>query len=295
MIVVTAATGNIGQSLVGFLLKKNKKVLALGRNAEKLKGLEKQGAETRLVDLTDGVATAKAFQGAEAVFTLIPPRYNAPDFKAYYGQVSRVYGEALRGAGVSHVVNLSSVGAHLPDNSGVIRGLHAHELELNKLDKTHVLHLRPGYFMENFFFSLGLIKTQGINGSPLRPDVKIPMIATRDIAQVAADQLIARDFSGKSARYLLGQRDLTLAEATRILGQAIGKPDLPYIQFPEEDAFKAMVGMGMSADVAALFNEMYRGFNEGRIVPTRPRDAASTTPTAIETFATTFAAVYQKS
>lgn len=295
MIVVTAATGNIGQTLVGALLKKNKKVLALGRSADKLKALEKAGAETRLVDLTDAAATARAFQGADAVFTLIPPRYNAPDFMAYYAQVSRVYVEALRASGVRHVVNLSSVGAHLAEKTGPIRGLHAHEQALNALEKVNVLHLRPGYFMENFFFSLGLIKAQGINGSPLRPDVKIPMIATRDIGDAAAEALAARNFSGSSVRYLLGPRDLTLTEATAVIGAAIGKPGMPYVQFPEADAFQAMVGMGLSPDVANLFNEMYRGFNDGRIVPTSPRDARSTTPTTLETFAQTFAAVYQKS
>ncbi|MBK8650914.1 MAG: NAD(P)H-binding protein [Elusimicrobia bacterium] len=292
MIVVTAATGQIGHALVEELLKQGQKVRALARDAKKLAPLAQKGAETRVVDLTDGAAIAEAFRGASAVFLLIPPRYNAPDFRAYYNQVSRAYVDGVRAAGVKKVVNLSSLGAHLPDGTGPIKGLYDHEKRLDALESVDRLHLRPGYFMENAFFGLGLIKAQGINGSPIAPNIKIPMIATRDIAQRAARALAAGDFRGREVMELHGPRDLSLAEVTRALGAAIGKPDLPYVQFPYPDAFNAMVNMGLSPDVAALFNEMYKAFNEGTLKPTQPRSVETTTPTSIEEFAKSFAAVY---
>lgn len=295
MIVVTSATGNIGKALVEELLAGKQKVRAVARDPKKLEPLAKKGAETMAADLTDAAATTKAFQGADAVFTLIPPKYNASDFRAYYNQVSQVYADAIKSSGVKYVVNLSSLGAHLPDKNGPIKGLYDHEQRLNKLAGVNILHLRPSYFMENQFFSLGLIKGQGINGSPIEPDVRFPMIATRDIARVAADRLVRRNFQGQSVLELHGQRDLSLKEVTQVLGRAVGKPNLSYIQFPYADAFKAMVDMGLSPDVANLFNEMYKGFNEGLIQPTQPRSAATTTPTAIEDFAKVFAAVYSQS
>ncbi len=294
MIVVTAATGHIGQSLVQELLAKKQKVRAVARDAKKLKALAGQGAETVSADLADPAAMAGAFRGAQAVFVLIPPSYGESDFRGYQNKVSVVLADALKNAGVSHVVNLSSLGANLPDRTGPIKGLHDHEQRLNKIDGLQVLHLRPTYFMENFYFSSGLIKGQGINGSPLLPDAAFPMIATRDIAAVAARRLLSRDFMGKSVQELLGQRDVSMAEATRVIGSAIGKPDLPYVQFPYADARAAMIGMGMSADVADQFNEMYKAFNEGVVRPTQARGPQTTTPTTIEEFAKEFAVAYRQ-
>lgn len=191
------------------------------------------------------------------------------------------------------MVNISSLGADLTSGTGPILGLHAQEERLNRDFPGAVLHLRPGYFMENFFFSINLIKGQGINGSPLKPDLALPMIATRDISEVAAEALATLSFTGKSVRELLGPRDTTLTEATRILGAAIGRPELPYVQFPYDAAHKAMVAMGVSVDVANRFNEMYQGFNNGLIRPTDPRSPKNATPTTLEVFASAFAAAFR--
>ncbi|HMU95755.1 MAG TPA: hypothetical protein PKA08_03130, partial [Elusimicrobiota bacterium] len=90
-------------------------------------------------------------------------------------------------------------------------------------------------------------------------------------------------------------REVTMAEATRTIGAAIGKPGLPYVQFPYADARAAMIGLGMSADVADQFNEMYKAFNEGLVRPTQARGAQTTTPTSIEAFAKEFAVAYSQS
>ena len=111
------------------------------------------------------------------------------------------------------------------------------------------------------------------------------MIATRDIAAAAAEALIARDFSGFSVRELLGPRDLTMAEANGIIGDAIGNPDLTYVQFPYEAFEASLAQMGLSASVAALYSEMARAFNAGKVRTLEGRSEANTTPTSFETFA----------
>jgi uncharacterized protein YbjT (DUF2867 family) len=120
----------------------------------------------------------------------------------------------------------------------------------------------------------------------------IPMIATADIARVAAEALLQRGFQGQSVQELLGPRDLSLQEATTILGRAIGKPDLKYVQFSYEDTQKALVGMGFSADMARLFIEMSRGSNKGLMKPTQGRTAKTTTPTPFEEFVKVLADAY---
>ena len=144
-------------------------------------------------------------------------------------------------------------------------------------------NLRPGYFMENLLWNIDLIRSKGIAGSAVRGDIKIPMIATRDIASYAADRLVKRDFKGASVQYLLGQRDLSLTEATAIIGGKINNTGLPYVEFPYDEAGKAMVGMGMSPDMSRTYIEMSKAFNEGLIKPAK-RTKASTTTTTIESF-----------
>ena len=85
------------------------------------------------------------------------------------------------------------------------------EERLRRLEGTNVLLLRPVSFFENFYDALGLIKHQGINGRP----------AT---SPTSAQALKARDWEGVVVRELLGPRDLTYSEATRILGERIGSP-----------------------------------------------------------------------
>jgi uncharacterized protein YbjT (DUF2867 family) len=109
------------------------------------------------------------------------------------------------------------------------------------------------------------------------------MIATKDIAAYAAERLVRRDFIGSSVRYLLGQRDVSMIEATEIIGRKISKPGLAYVMSPYEEAEKEMVAMGMSRDITRLFSEMSRAFNEGRI-KTDLRNAENTTPTSFEAF-----------
>ena len=293
MYVITGATGRTGKSIAETLLAKGKKVRVIGRSAERLQPLVDKGAEFFVGSVEDASAMTQAFNEASAVYAMIPPNYTAENFRAYQNRVSEALATAITNTHVQCVVNLSSVGAHLSERVGPITGLYDQEQRLNQLKGVHVVHLRPGFFMENLLWNIDLIKKMGINGSPLKSDPPIPMIATKDIAAEATRLLLDLKFTGKSTRELLGQRDISMAEATRIIGKTIGKPDLNYLQFPYEDAEKAMVGMGLSPDMARSFNEMYSSFNEGVVRPTEKRSAKNTTPTSFEEFVQLFAAVYK--
>jgi uncharacterized protein YbjT (DUF2867 family) len=292
--VVIGATGNTGRALAEILLKKGRKVRAVGRDAAKLKPLADKGAESAAGSLEDAAFTARALAGATHLYALIPPHYTAPDFRAYQRKVSESLVAGVKKAGVKKVVTLSSMGAHLPSGTGPIVGLRENEERFNALPDVDVLHLRPTYFMENHLMNAGMIKTQGINGSPLKPDVAVPMIATRDIVAAAA-AAFDEGFTGKSSRELLGPRDYTMTETTRLLGAAVGRPDLKYVQFPYEAAGQAMLGMGLSLSLVNDYLEMYKGANDGNWKSVEGRSAKNTTPTTLEEFAkTVFAAVYGK-
>lgn len=292
--VVCGATGNVGSWVVETLLAAGEPVRAIGRERVRLGPVAAKGAEAWPGDLGDAGFLAKAFSGARAVFAMIPPKHDAQDFRGYQNRIAETLVSALSGARVPRVVTLSSIGAHLSEGTGPILGLHDLETKLNGLRDTSAVHLRPAYFMENHLWSIPAIRAHRINGSPVRPDVPLPMVATRDIAEEAARLLIEGTFTGHAVRYLLGPRDLTMSEATRILGEAIGKPELKYVQFPEEEARKAMAGMGMSPSVLEAMLEMERAFNTGAIVPTQKRRPENTTKTTLEEFArTVFARAYR--
>jgi uncharacterized protein YbjT (DUF2867 family) len=224
---------------------------------------------------------------------MIPPNYAVPNFRAYQDVVGNSIAMAIGTAGVTHVVNLSSQGADLPRGTGPILGLHDQEIRLDALRGVNVLHLRPTYFMENLLANVPLIHEHGFAGSAVRGDLKFAMIATDDIAERAADHLLARDFTGTSIRDLLGQRDLSLKEAFTIIGRRIGILDLAYRQFSHDEFGQALLDMGMSRDVSRLFIEMSDALNRGLFAVNRPRNADTTTPTSIETFAGWFAEVYR--
>lgn len=293
MYAIIGATGHIGSRVADILLSKNEKVRVIGRDCARLQQYVNRGAEAAVGDLNDTAFLTGAFKGAEAVFTMIPPNYTAPNFRAYQEVIGNSIAMAINNAGVSHVVNLSSQGADLPRGTGPILGLHDQEIRLNALRGVNVLHLRPTYFMENLLANVPLIHGQGFAGSAVRGDLKFAMIATADIAERVAGHLLARDFTGKSTQDLLGQRDLSMKEAFTIIGRRIGILDLAYRQFTYDEFSQALLGMGMSRDVSRLFVEMSDALNRGLFAVNRPRNADNTTPTTIETFAGWFAEVYR--
>lgn len=295
MYVVSGATGHTGKIVAESLLARGQKVRVIGRDAERLQHFVRLGAEPFVGSLEDADAVARAFAGAQAVYAMIPPSMRAEGFRSYQNRVAEAMISAIRMNEVKHVVALSSVGAELPDKTGPVAGLHDFEQKLNTLDGVNVLVLRPGFFMENAIFTIRLIKSMGFDGGATKADVPVPMIATRDIGAYAARRLLALDFSGKSVQELHGPRDVTMRESARILGAAIGKPDLNYVEFSYDDAVNGMTQMGLPREIAESFTELSRATNEGLVKFHRPRTALTATPTTLEEFAPDFAAAYQQS
>ena len=157
----------------------------------------------------------------------------------------------------------------------------------------NILALRASFFFENHFLGLAGIKSKGVNGSPIGPDVSLSMIATRDIAEVAARALHERDFNGFVVRELLGERDLTMNEVTRILGDRIGKPQLQYVQTSPADFIAGLLQMGLSQSFAEDVEQAFSGLNEGHSRSREGRRPENTTPTRFETFANVMAQAYR--
>ena len=284
MYVVLGATGNTGSIIANSLLTKGERVRVVGRDASRLARFVRKGAEAFTANVTDAAALTKALSGARAAYLLLPPSLTSLDYRADQERESDSIAKAVRESDLRYAVLLSSFGAHVPEGTGPIAGLHSAEQKLNAINGLNVLYLRAGYFMENHLAAIGMIQGMGMFGHAVLPDLKIPMIATRDIGDYAAERILKLDFAGKQARELLGERDLTMTEVTAIIARGISKPDLRYVQFPYEQVLQVLMQMGIPPKTAGQFIEMYKAINEGLVAGQEPRSAENTTRTSFETF-----------
>jgi uncharacterized protein YbjT (DUF2867 family) len=280
MYVILGASGNTGAIVADFLLSKGQKVRVVGRDVGRLQRFVRDGAEAYTADLSDAAALTKAFSGARAAYLLLPPLNSREEQERQSDGIAA----AVKNSGLRHAVHLSSYGAHVPKGTGPVTGLHSSEQKLNGIRDLNVLHLRPGYFMENNLAAIDMIRGMGMLGHALLPDLKVPLIATRDVGAYAAQRLLDLDFSGRQIRELLGERDLTMTEATAVIARGIGKPDLRYEQFSYDQVQQVLTQAGFSPKKAAVYIEMFQSINAGLLAAQEPRSPQNSTPTSFETF-----------
>lgn len=286
MIAVMGAAGNVGGKVADKLLRQNEKV-RLFEHTRRLDEFAKRGAEVVKGDARNVEDLKRLFRDAGAAFLVLPDIVADPEFVANRSRMSRAIVDGLRETRVRHVVVLSSVAADRANAAGPPAGLHELEQRLSELEGANVLVLRAAPYMDYLLANLPLIQTQKINGSAIKADLRFPMIATQDVAQEAAERLIGSDFTGRQVKLLLGPEDVSMREATRMIGSLVGQPDLPYVEFPSDGVKNALRGAGMSEEAASLIVEMQLALNEGRPFDGVLRTAESTTPTRLEEFLTT--------
>jgi uncharacterized protein YbjT (DUF2867 family) len=278
--VILGASGNTGSIIADSLVSKGKKVRVVGRDAGRLQRFVRKGAEVFTADLSDAAALTKALSGARAAYLMLPPITSREDQE----RESDAIAKAVKESGLGYALHLSSYGAHVPQGTGPVTGLHSSEQKLNAISGLNVLHLRPVYFMENNLAAIDMIQGMDMFGHALLPDLKIPMIATSDVGEYAARRILDLDFSGKQTRELLGERELKMTEVTAVIGRAIGKPDLRYVQFSYDQMQQGLMQMGFSPKKAAVYIEMFTAVNTGVIAAQEPRVPENSTPTSFEKF-----------
>jgi uncharacterized protein YbjT (DUF2867 family) len=290
MNVILGASGNTGSLIANFLLSKGQKVRVVGRDVGRLQRFVRKGAESFAADVSDAAALTKAFSGARAAYLMLPPITSREDQERQSDAVAK----AVKDSGLRYAVHLSSYGAHVPEGTGPVTGLHSSEQKLNAISDLNVLHLRAAYFMENNLTAIDMIRGMGLFGHALLPDLKLPMIATRDVGDYAAQRLMDLESSGKETRELLGERDLSMTEATAVIARGIGKSNLRYEQFTYDQVQQVLVEMGMPPEKAAVYIEMFEAINAGLLAAREQRSPENSTPTSFETFVRdVFVAAYQ--
>ncbi|PWT79127.1 MAG: NAD-dependent dehydratase [Bacteroidetes bacterium] len=291
-ITITGSLGKISKPLAEILIKNANDVTIISNDPKKAKEIESLGAKAAIGSVADIRFLTQAFQGADAAYTMVPPNWKVPDYRKYIAQIGENYLQAIQASGVKRVVNLSSIGAHLSGGTGPIAGLYDVEQILNTLDNVDIKYLRPGLFYVNFFFDIGTIRKIGVMGNNYSGKTKLLMTHPRDIAAAAAQELQG-SFKGKSHRYVVSdERDV--AEVARILGTSIGNPELPWVQFSDDDTFAGMKAAGMSEAIAKVYVEMGRAIDSEILFEDFHRqEKFDWGSTKLTDFANEFAAVYK--
>ncbi|MGF7074773.1 NmrA family NAD(P)-binding protein [Mucilaginibacter sp. 3215] len=290
-IIVTGSTGNISKPLTQTLTAAGHNVTVISSNADKIAEIESLGAKAAIGSLADADFLTQTFTGADALYAMVPPNFGAESLRAYQNETGKSYAEAIKRSGIKKVVALSSIGAHLDNGVGPIKGIHDVEGILNGLDGVAVKFIRAPFFYINFFSNIPLIKHQGILGSNYPANTRLIMVHPKDIAAAVAEEL-QKDFTGKSVRYIVSDES-TSGGVAAVLGEAIGNPNLPWIEFTDEQLAEGLSQAGVPPEMTRNFVEMGTAVKSGKIWEDYDKHRpASSGKVSLQDFAREFAAVY---
>jgi nucleoside-diphosphate-sugar epimerase len=292
-IILTGSLGNISKPLAELLVRAGHEVTIISSDSAKKTAIEAFGAKAAIGSVADATFLTDSFKGADVVYTMVPYNFGVTNYREYVAGIGGNYAKAIKASGVKKVVNLSSIGAHLENGTGPIAGLHDVEQILNQLDNVAIKHLRPALFYTNFFFDIPLIRGQNIMGNNYGIETKLVMVHPRDIAIVAASQM-QQSFTGKSYQYVASE-EKHISQIVKALGNAVGKPELSWVQFTNEQTFSGMTASGiMPPTIANLYVEMGIAIDKGILWEDYDRNKPEFLGnTKLSDFAKEFATIYK--
>jgi uncharacterized protein YbjT (DUF2867 family) len=262
MYVISGATGNTGKVAVKRLLRAGQRVRALVRNVDKASDLAALGADVVAVDLSDRAGLERALQGATGWYLLSPPDMGAKDFLAERRQLLNAVAAVAKNAAVPHVVFLSSIGAQHDSGTGIIQSVQSGEVALRAAGVTSTF-LRPAYFVENWATVLPVAKQDGVLPSFIPAELKMPMVSTTDIGNLAAEALLEGP-RGERVIELSGPKDVTPSDVAASVSKLLARP-IKLVEAPLDAVVPTFTSFGISSDVATLFRGMYAGIASGHV------------------------------
>ncbi|WP_161596885.1 NmrA family NAD(P)-binding protein [Chitinophaga vietnamensis] len=293
-VTVTGSLGNISRVLIDKLVANGHEVSVITSNSDRVKEIEQLNAIPLVGSIEDLAFVKKAFEGREAAYLMIPPNFRTANLKEYIKTVGEQYAQAVKEAGVKYVVNLSSIGAHLENGLGPTGSNFYVEQKLNELQDVNVLHLRPGMFLTNFYGAIPMIKYQHMLGNNFSGTVNLPLTHPKDIAAAAFSALHNRSFSGKQIQYIVSDEKNGF-EVAETLSSAVGKSDVHWIEFSDEQLLHALTASGFSEQMAKVYMvEIGEALRDGSFMEDYNKHRSlSVGGTTLQDFSKEFALAYQ--
>ena len=262
-ITTAGSLGNVAKPLVEKLLAAGHAVTVITSKADRQTEIEALGAVAAVGSLSDAAFLTQAFDGADAIFAMLPPTMGTSNLIQNIAAAGQAYAQAIAAAGVSRVVLLSSVGADAAEGTGPVQGVHRVEQLFQQLSGVNVTVLRSGFFYVNFLRDIPLIKSRSIFGNNYSGDIKLALTHPEDVATAAAQELQAAG-NGFEVKYIVGDV-ATGNEVAALFGQAIGKPELSWTTIPDEQLQQGMLSAGVPAELVGLITEMGQEVRTGLI------------------------------
>lgn len=257
--------GSIGRPLTTQLVSLGHDITVISSSPERAKEIEAIGATPAIGMLQDVDFLKSVFKDADTVYTMVPPANyfdHELDLLEYFKTLGESFTKALKETSVDHVVNLSSIGAHLKEGNGILQGTYHVEQSLNGLpENVSVVHIRPVEIFYNLFQFVHLVKKEGIIGSNLTEDTLNVWVSIEDIVEVTVRELVEKT-PGRSVRYVASE-EVHYTELASVLGRAIDRPDLKWVPITDEQARDRLIGIGMQPKIAKDMAEMYAAIRTG--------------------------------
>jgi len=298
-IVVTGSLGNISKPLTKTLVEKGHAVTVISSKSERKKDIEALGAKAAVGTMEDVDFLTATFKGADIVYAMETLGADAffdqnLDIVAAITSIGNNYKQAIEQSGVKRVVHLSSIGAHTDKDNGLLAFHYNVENILKQLPvDVSIKFMRPVGFYINMFAFIPTIKSQNAIISNYGGDEKEPWVSPLDIAAVIAEE-IEKPFEGRTIRYIASD-EISPNEVAKILGEAIGKPDLKWIAIPDEQMLHGLTTEGMSLQAARGFVEMNAGRRKGILYQDYDLHKPTLGKIKLTDFAKEFAAIFKQS
>src|SRR6185312_8284835 len=298
-ITIAGSLGHISKPLAQELVQKGHTVTVISSKAERQQEIEASGAKAAIGNIQDADFLATAFTGADAIYTMLPPPTSLhdssdPNFDMMAVLIKMVnnYTEAIQKSGVKRVVHLSSIGAHMEKDSGIIVWAYKAEELLNKLQNVNITFMRPVGFYYNLLSFIPVIKNMGVIASNYGADDVIPWVSPLDIAGSIAEEIV-KPLTGRKVLYVASE-ELSCNEVATMLGTAIGKPDLKWVIISDEQLKTGMEKSGMPKQFAEGLVEMNASLHNGKLLEDYCLHKPTLGKTKLTEFAQEFAAAYNK-
>jgi len=277
MYLVVGITGNVGGGAARLLLDGGHKVRALVRDPAKAAAWADKGVELCVGDIGDAKSIARALQGVQGAFVMLPPHHNPVEDWADYRQFANNYRDAITQVPPRRVVVLSSFGSEKTKGLGLITATHILETALADVQPP-VAFIRAGGFLENNLSSFARARESGFFDTFYVPtDRPLACVATEDISKLAA-RLLLSEWSGK--RYIEHGTGFSPDELARAMSEAAGRR-IQARAIAEEQWPAVLARFGLPPAGVKAYCEMLRGVNAGWIAMGQPGTepvAAATTP-----------------
>ena len=253
MILITGATGHIGNELIPFLLESGQSIRVLVRDDKKVAHLD-PCFERVVGDWNKLETLASAMVGVARVFLV-----------TFETQQDISVIEAAKRAGVQHIVKLSTLEA--TEHKINVGRWHYEREELIRASGLDWTFIRPGMFMSNSIdWWSDSIKNQGSVFFPGGQKGKVAPVDPRDVAKVSALASTQPGHNGQ-AYELTGSQLFTIGGMVQVISGVLGKP-IQYVDIPPIAAKLFMLKSGMDKTLVNALMEMLGSLrrNEGAIV-----------------------------